>query len=76
MKVLLKRTFFDGFRRHLKDPRGTEISSNVRLPPDAKIWDGENWISRDEYEKRPRAVEKKAAKNEETPPDTQGSLSL
>ena len=44
MKVRLKRTFFWAGRRYRVNSNGVEVPNDAKLPSDAQIWDGENWV--------------------------------
>lgn len=49
MRVKLQRMWYDGFKRHRVGE--TEVPDDTdNLPSDAEIWDGKNWVSREERE--------------------------
>ena len=59
MLVRLKRQFIGYGRRFRPKPGGVEIPDGLTLPRDARVWDGKEWVTQEEYTppKRERKAE-------------------
>lgn len=62
MRVLLKRQLFAAGTRFRPNPSGVDVPDDIRLPRDAKVWDGKSFVDQPDDDKKREALVAKATK--------------